>query len=72
MQGQAGAALHELFEDAVGDDEMAEVVGVHAVVVDEPRSAVVTSEKVDKEARPVFRYRSDDAVELLEQVDVSV
>jgi hypothetical protein len=56
----------------VGDDEMAEVVGVHAVVVDEPRAAIVTSEKIDEETRFVFCHRGYDAVELLEQVDVGV
>ena len=37
VQRQAGTGLQEFLEDAVGDDEVAKVVGVHAVEVYEPR-----------------------------------
>ena len=64
--------LGQDLEDFVGDDQVPEVVGVDAVVVDHPRRAIVGGEEVDVEAIFVARDGGNAVVLVVEEFEVGV
>ena len=64
--------LGQDLEDFVGDDQVPEIVGMDAVVVDHPRCSIIGIEEVDVEAIFVARDGGNAVVVVVEEFDVGV